>query len=120
MTPKRRYTGGRREVDEMFPIREFEKRFREILTELDGVAAPADGESAEALEELNAELEDALLLLSEADPDGEDGPEELRGDIEELDALCGDYGRLAKRVPAVAEPADRLQRLVRMAAENLK
>ena len=98
----------------MFPIRQFAERFGEILSELDELAnAAAGGEAAEDLEDLNAELEDAILLLSELRPEGEDWREELTGTLEDLRALAGDYCALAGDIPDVAPLAQRLE----MAAE---
>ena len=71
--------------------------FRKILEALDDVA----GED-EALEELNAELEDALMLIEESEP------EELEENLEELDSLRRDY----EKIPAARELAARLGELI--------
>ena len=55
----------------MLPIAEFEARFRDILAALDDLA---DGED---MEELNAEFEDALFMLSQIDPKADDAAEEF-------------------------------------------
>ena len=47
----------------MFPIREFEKRFREILDDLDELREGAGGDALEALDEMNADYEDALFVI---------------------------------------------------------
>ncbi len=92
----------------MLPIAEFEARFREILTALDDLA---DGED---MEELNAEFEDALFMLSQIDPRSDDAPEELADAMDEFDALRADYARF----PAAREAAERLGRLIEMARKN--
>lgn len=94
----------------MFPIRQFVDRFGEILAELDALAEECDAGSAEELEDLNAELEDSLLLLSELRPESDDWREELSGTLEELQALAGDYRDLADEIPGVADLAERLER----------
>lgn len=103
----------------MFPVRVFEARIREILDTMDGIFAEQRGEEADDLEELNAELEDALFMLAETDVENENSVEELREELEEFEALCGDYQRLAARVPTLQEPSDRLTRLVEMMTGNL-
>ena len=102
----------------MFPMRDFMQRFGELLTELDALAADGEGETCEDLEDLNAELEDALMLLGEWRP--EDDAEELADALEELRALAGDYRALSDRVPGLAELADRLRMAADMALGNLE
>ena len=99
----------------MFPMEQLKRWFGELLDRLDALADAADGEAAEALEEMNAEFEDALFMLSEIDPRGEDAAEELGGALEEFDALCADYRRRAGRVPGIGECAERLAALIGMA-----
>lgn len=81
--------------------------FGEILSELDALAG--DLGDAEELEELNAELEDALMMLGELDQRDGDFDEDLEDALEELRALAEDYLRLAKAIPGVEEPARRLE-----------
>ena len=95
----------------MLPIAEFEKRFREILEQLDEAAEVADDED---LEELNAEFEDALFMLSEIDPKGEGAAEEVADALDEFDALRDDYARR----PDTKDIADRLGMLIQMARNN--
>jgi len=96
----------------LFPVKAFVDRFGEILAELDALAASRD---SEALEELNAEFEDALLLLGELKPQDEDFDEDLADTLEELRALAGDYRALSESLPDVAEPARRLEMAVALA-----
>lgn len=102
----------------MFPMRDFMERFGELLSELDALAADCDGEACEDLEDLNAELEDALLLLGEWKP--EDDAEELADALEELCALAEDYRALSDRVPGLSDIADRLRMAADMALGNLE
>ena len=95
----------------MLAIREFERRFRDVLDALDAVAEAADDED---LEEMNAEYEDALFMLHEIDPKAEDAAEEFADALEEFEALRDDY---ARRDDA-AEIAGRLGMLIRMARGN--
>lgn len=83
------------------------KGFEEILSELDALASDLD--DAEELEELNAELEDALMMLGELDPRDGDYDEDLEDALEELRALAGDYQRLAGAIPGVADLARRME-----------
>ena len=85
---------------DMFPIKSFLERFGESLEALDDVAEACDADAADDLEDLNAELEDALLLLEELKP--QDGQEALVDALEALRALAGDYCALSDHVPALA------------------
>ena len=60
-------------------------RMREALDQLDRLA---EGRGDEALDELNAEFEDALFMMEQADGDD---PEEVADALEELEALRQDY-----------------------------
>ena len=95
----------------MLPIAEFEKRFRALLEELDGVAEDTGDED---LEDMNAEFEDALFMLSEIDPKSDDAAEELDDALDELEALKDSYARW----PEAREAADRLGMLIQMARGN--
>jgi len=95
----------------MLPIAEFEKRFRALLEELDGVAEDVGDED---LEDMNAEFEDALFMLSEIDPKSGDASEEIADALEEFEALKDDYARR----PDTKAIADRLGMLIEMARGN--
>ena len=102
----------------MFPIRDFEARFREVLEALDAACeAVEDDDRRETMEDLNAELDDALMLLTELRPGREDFSEELTDALEALEELAEDYDDLA--VDGAAEAAERLRRLTALARENL-
>ena len=92
----------------MAATREFERRFQALLEELDAAAEDADDED---LREINAEFEDALLLLHEIDPESPDGMEEFQDAMDEFDALRADYARL----DATREIAGRLAMMIEMA-----
>lgn len=101
---------------DVYPIRQFERRARELLAELDAFAETAP--DAEDLEELNAELEDALMLVSGIRQEDDGWREEFADALEELDALAGDYAALDGGGD-LAALARRLESAVRMAADNL-
>ena len=98
----------------MFPEKEFMKRFEAILSELDALAEREDDDT---LDDLNAELEDALFMLSQIRGDDEDAEEALAETLEELRALAGDYGAL--EVEGVGEVAARLSMAADMALNNI-
>ena len=102
----------RKEVISMFPMKTFDERFQAILDGLDALAAESGDDT---LEELNAEFEDALLLISEIDMKSGDWREEYRDALEELDALRRDYARL----PGAEHLARQLDGLIRMAEGEL-
>ena len=101
----------------VFPIRTFERRFRDILAELDELAQGT--EDGGDLEELNAEFEDALMLLSTIDPEDEDWREQLEDALEELDALAAQCRDLAAHLPELDGPAERFGLAVKLASDNL-
>ena len=95
----------------MLPIAEFEKRFRALLEELDGIAEDIGDED---LEDMNAEFEDALLMLSEIDPKADDATEEVADALEEFEGLKDDYARR----PDTKDIAERIGMLIEMARGN--
>ena len=90
----------------MQSMRDYIQRFGELLSELDALAEDRGGDACEDLEDLNAEFEDALLLLDEWKP-GDDA-DELADALDDLRALAGDYRALSGRVPGLADLAERL------------
>ncbi|MBE5772986.1 MAG: hypothetical protein E7337_03500 [Clostridiales bacterium] len=105
----------------MFPIKEFEKRLREIVEAMDDIQEDAelDEDTLEELAELNAESEDALMLLSEIGPDDEDAEEALEDAVDEFSALCDDYRALGESIPGIALQVQRLEKVVEMMRVNL-
>ena len=77
----------------MYPKKGFIKRFEALLAELDDAADDVDEDAVEALEDLNAEFEDAIFMFSELDPKDDDFQESLDDTLETLSALAGDYER---------------------------
>lgn len=92
----------------MRPINEITRVCGEALAALDALAAEMDDPIAEDLEDMNAELEDALAMLGEFRP-GDDA-DELADALEDVRALAGDYRALTAKVPALAPLCDRLER----------
>ena len=86
-------------------------RLEAVLEEMDSLAT--DCGSPEALEDLNAEFEDSLVMLSEISPRDEDWQEELSDALEDLRALAGDYRKLAGAIPGVEALALRLEQAAR-------
>ena len=66
------------------------------------------------MEELNAEFEDALFMLSQIDPKSDDAAEEFMDALDEFDALRADYARF----PGAREAAERLGMLIEIARKN--
>lgn len=103
----------------MLPMRAFEGRFEEILEAMDEILDVCDGDDAETLEDLNAEAEDALLMLNGIDLKEADWREEAADVLKTLSGLCGDYRMLAERIPEIAVQVERLQMAVDMAMTNI-
>ena len=90
----------------MFPLKEFESRFRAILDHLD-----LESDGSEDFEELNAEFEDALMILSEIRLNEADWREEFSDALDDFEDLADRYRRLGS---AQAEPLGALTRLARL------
>lgn len=104
----------------MFPVKEFEKRFREILAQLDELRDLCDDDQTENIEEMNAEYEDALFVIECTGADDEDWEEEFTDALEEFKDLLREYQQLAEELPEAAEVANRLEMAIQMAEANLK
>lgn len=76
----------------------FIARLEDILDELDDV------ELNDELEELNANLEDVLFMMSEADPDDDEFADEMGDAADELSDLAAEY----RKIPGTAALADEL------------
>ncbi len=92
----------------MRPIDEIVRDCGDALAALDALAADLDGPIAEDLEDMNAELEDALAMLGEFRP-GDDA-DEIADALEDVRALAGDYRGLTSKVPELTPLADRLEK----------
>ena len=73
----------------MYPIKEFEKRFRGLLDEMDELRADADDED---LEELAADFEDALFVVECIGADDEDWREQFTDALDEFSGDSADGG----------------------------
>ncbi len=81
------------------------KRLEAVLAELDALSGECG--SPDELEDLNAELEDALMMLSDIDPRQAGWEEELSDTLEDIRALAGDYRRTG--IPAARALAVKLE-----------
>lgn len=104
----------------MFPVKEFEKRFREILAQLDELRDLCDDDQTENIEEMNAEYEDALFVIECIDINEEEWTEEFSDALEEFKDLLSGYQKLAQEVSEIKDAADRLDMVIKMAEANLK
>lgn len=104
----------------MFPVKEFEKRFREILAQLDELRDLCDDDQTENIEEMNAEYEDALFVIECIDINDEEWTEEFSDALEEFKDLLSGYQKLAQEVSEIKDAADRLDMVIKMAEANLK
>jgi hypothetical protein len=76
-----------------------------VLEALDALAGECD--EPEALEDLNAEFEDTLMMLSEINPREDGWQEELSDALEDLRSLAADYRRTG--IPGVEALAGKLE-----------
>lgn len=92
----------------------FKERYLTLLEELDELAGSdaLTDEQADDLDDLNAEFEDAILLLDSLDPENTDFEEELEDALAEFDALAEDYRDYSEVVPEFGALADRLEGLI--------
>ena len=88
----------------------FISRLEDILDELDEVGL------TEELEELNANLEDVLFLMSKADPDDGEFADEMGDAAAELADLAGEY----REIPETAALADELSAIAAQLTMALK
>lgn len=88
-------------------------RFQSILDALD------EYDMDETLEELNAQLEDAIFLMESIDADDEDASEETEGALEEIADILSEYRDLARERPELSEKVNELAMAVQMAENNL-
>ena len=91
----------------------FVSRFQAILDELDEL------EMNEALEELNAEFEDALFMLESIDYEDAEAAEEFADSMEALRALAEEYRELSAEKPELLQKVTELEMCLEMAENNL-
>ena len=100
----------------MYPIKEFEKRFRALLDEMDELRADADDEE---LEELAADFEDALFVVECIGADDEDWREQFTDALDEFSDIAEGSRRLAGEISPLEGIAGRMDALIQMARANL-
>lgn len=100
----------------MYPIKEFEKRFRGLLDEMDELRADADDED---LEELAADFEDALFVVECIGANDEDWREQFIDALDEFSDIAEGSRRLAGEIPQMEGIAGRMDALIQMARANL-
>lgn len=100
----------------MYPIKEFEKRFRGLLDEMDELRADADDED---LDELAADFEDALFVVECIGADDEDWREQFTDGLDEFSDIAEGSRRLAREIPQMEGIAGRMDALIQMARANL-
>ena len=100
----------------MYPIKEFEKRFRGLLDEMDELRADADDED---LEELAADFEDALFVIECISANDEDWREQFTDALDEFSDIAEGSRRLAGEIPQMEGIAGRMDALIQMARANL-
>ncbi len=92
-------------------IEAYRTRLSALMEAFDALAE--DCGDSDALDELNAEFEDALLLLSQLKEGSDDWEEELADTLEEFAALAEDYRALAEDIPDLAPLAEQLAEAAR-------
>ena len=100
----------------MYPIKEFEKRFRGLLDEMDELRADADDED---LEELAADFEDALFVIECIGANDEDWRGQFTDALDEFSDIAEGSRRLAGEIPQMEGIAGRMDALIQMARANL-
>ena len=100
----------------MYPIKEFEKRFRGLLDEMDELRSDADDED---LEELAADFEDALFVVECIGANDEDWREQFTDALDEFSDIAEGSRRLAREIPQMEGIAGRTEALIQMARANL-
>ena len=98
---------------------EIRERFDAILAGFDALAEKCDADTSEVMEDFNAELEDALILLAELRPGEADSAEDFVDTLEDIRALAGDYRRQFGDMPGVAQLAQRLEEAVETSVVDL-
>ena len=100
----------------MYPIKEFEKRFRGLLDEMDELRADADDED---LEELAADFEDALFVIECIGANDEDWRGQFTDALDEFSDIAEGSRRLAGEIPQMEGIAGRMDALIQLARANL-
>ena len=91
----------------------FVRRFQDILDAMDEFG------EAEEIEEINAELEDAIFLMENIDEDDGDAKEEIEGALEEIEDILAEYRDLKDEYPEIGQKVIELEMTFQMAKNNL-
>lgn len=100
----------------MYPIKEFEKRFHDLLDEIDDLRIEVESGK---LDELAADFEDALFVIECIGADDEDWREQFTDALDEFSDIAKDSRRLAGEIPQMEGIAGRMDALIQMARANL-
>ena len=100
----------------MYPIKEFEKRFRDLLDEIDDLRIEVDSGK---LDELAADFEDALFVIECIGANDEDWREQFTDALDEFSDIAEGSRRLAGEIPRMEGIAGRMDALIQMARANL-
>ena len=100
----------------MYPIKEFEKRFHDLLDEIDDLRIEVESGK---LDELAADFEDALFVIECIGADDEDWREQFTDALDEFSDIAEGSRRLAGEIPQMEGIAGRMDALIQMARANL-
>lgn len=88
------------------------ERLEDLLEELD------EFDENEDIGELNAQFEDSLMLLTDADPEDADGQEEISDALDEIADLIDRYRAFADIDATIPQKADALEAVIEMIRRN--
>ena len=100
----------------MYPIKEFEKRFHDLLDEIDDLRIEVESGK---LDELAADFEDALFVIECIGANDEDWREQFTDALDEFSDIAEGSRRLAGEIPRMEGIAGRMDALIQMARANL-
>ena len=100
----------------MYPIKEFEKRFHDLLDEIDDLRIEVESGK---LDELAADFEDALFVIECIGANDEDWREQFTDALDEFSDIAEGSRRLAGEIPQMEGIAGRMDALIQMARANL-
>ena len=100
----------------MYPIKEFEKRFHDLLDEIDDLRIEVESGK---LDELAADFEDALFVIECIGANDEDWREQFTDALDEFSDIAKDSRRLAGEIPQMEGITGRMDALIQMARANL-
>ena len=100
----------------MYPIKEFEKRFHDLLDEIDDLRIEVESGK---LDELAADFEDALFVIECIGANDEDWREQFTDALDEFSDIAEGSRRLAGEIPQMEGITGRMEALIQMARANL-